>query len=56
MESMPKRKLVSFGMHIGTCLENVIGSNHLLNAYFYGQDIDIACQLQKANEIYNTNL
>ena len=54
--NIPKRKIVSFGMHIGSCEQTALGSFYQCYPYFHSKDINIAGFQQKSNEVYNTYL
>lgn len=55
-QKLPKRKIVTFGMHFGTYYEAVLGSLYKANTFFSSPDIRLTEILQKANEIYDTSL
>lgn len=54
--NVPKRKVISFGIHTGWCFENVLGSIYKCNPYFSGSHVEIASLYQRINDIYDTSL
>jgi hypothetical protein len=55
-QKLPKRKILTFGMHFGTYYEAVLGSLYKANTFFTSPDIWLTELLQKSNEIYDTSL
>ena len=52
---VPKRKLVTYGIHKGFTSETILGTMYKCNPVFSGKFIHLTNLIQKCNEIYDTS-
>ena len=52
---VPKRKLVTYGLHKGYTTESILGTLYKCNPVFTGKFINVTILIQKCNEIYDTS-